>query len=132
MATSRTRTVKKTAKKTQVEINRIKPVGVLSLETMQAKSAQIATINVQLPDGEIYEFYHLPVTVERSRSFLASRDGGEESRLDAMIELLTEILVTVDGKPFADMESFDKVDNRIIAALANAILASSRDEGGED
>lgn len=132
MATSRTRTAKKTPKRTQVEINRIKPVGVLSLETMQAKSTRITTINVQLPDGEVYEFYHLPVTVEQSRLFYSVRTEGGESGLDAMLEMLSNILVTREGDPFADVESFEKIDTKIIAALSDAIFSSARDEGGED
>lgn len=129
MATRTRTTAKKSTKKTQVEINRIKPVGVLSLETMQEKSTRVTTINVQLPDKEVYQFNHLPVTVEQGKAFFEAKD---ESNLDAMIDLLAGILVNEKGEPLADAEALEKVDTKIITSLVNAIFDSSRDEGGED
>lgn len=118
---------------TQAEINRVKPVGELSLDLLKQKSSRINSINVKLPDGEIYRFYHLPMTVADAKDFFAR--SGEESanRIEILQEMVHQRLVTADGQPFSeDPEVWEDVDVKILDALVTAMLESSQTEGGED
>lgn len=126
-----------TAKRTQAEINRTKPVGVLSLEVMNEKSIRVKTINVRLPDGDIYEFCHLPMTVAEAEEFF--RESDASGRLAAMKTMLSEQLVNKDGSSFIplkedgslEIETWDNIDVKIMDNLVDAILGSAREEGGE-
>jgi len=120
----------KSGPKTQAEINRIKPSGSLSLDVLTRASQRVISINVKLPDGEIYQFHHLPMRLAQSEEFVSG--VGEGERLSALRTLLTELMVNADGSQFADEEAWNEVDIRIINNLFDAIMKSSQEEGGED
>jgi hypothetical protein len=123
---NRNRTTKK--KLSQTDINRAKPVGVLTLDLIKEKSARINTINVRLPDGEIYEFYHLPMTVAEARDFFARED-----KFESLKETCHQRLVNKDGTPLSDdINVWDDVDVKILDNIVNAMLESQKEEGGED
>lgn len=119
-------------KKTQAEINRTKPAGILTLDLLNKKSARIKTINVLLPDGEILEFYHKPMTVAQAEAFFSTINN-EEDRLPALKSMLTDQMVNSDGTPFVESdEAWDNVDVQALNNLVDAILGSARSEAGED
>lgn len=121
---------KPTRKLSQSEINRIKPVGTLTVDVLRQKSALVSTINVKLPDGEVYEFYHLPMTLADARDF---DQATSEDRLTAIRDNVHTRLVKKDGSPFVDdPEVWETVDVKIIDVLCRAMLESAREEGGED
>ncbi len=134
MARNRSRSSTAKQKKSQSEINRIKPVGVLSLDVLKAKAQQVHTINVQLPDGEVYEFYHLPVTVEQSEEFFSviSTVSSSDDRLVTLRKLLADVLCNPDGSEFCTTDDLLQIDFHVRDALIDAIFASARSEGGED
>src|SRR6476659_6197467 len=116
----------KKPKKSQVEINRIKPVGVLSLQTLTEKSSNVATINVKLPDGEVYEFYHTPITANMLENLSASSQTGVR-------DLLADVLTNRDGSPFVeDAVALGDVSMDILNLILKAINDSDREEPGED
>lgn len=125
-----------TKKKTQAEINRVKPAGVLSFDSLQEKSSRIHTINVQLPDGEILEFYHLPMTVQAAEEFfdvIRDKDGGLSDVIAAKRNMLTDQMVNKDGSKFVDSpEAWNGIDIQIVNSIVDAILESPRSEAGED
>lgn len=117
-------------KKTQAEINRVKPVGELSLDVLQEKSSRICDINVRLPDGEIWQFYHLPMTLAETRDFF---DASDVDRLTAIRDNVHARLVKKDGSPFADdPEVWETVDVKIVDAICTAMIESAKEEAGED
>jgi len=117
--------------KSQAEINRIKPVGTLSLSVLQEKSSVVETINVKLPDGEIYEFYHKPMTVGVSENFLDQSTS--KNRVEAVRNLLAELLVNKDGTRLVeDVEDLSNVSWKVLNSIFEAINASDREEPGED
>lgn len=121
---------KSTPKRSQIEINRIKPLGVLSLETLQQKAQKVTSVNVELSDGEIYEFCHLPITVEQAEDFETGILDG--SRLSKIRTLASEILVNKDGTPFATEEQLNQISFHELNKIVTAIFESARDQGGED
>lgn len=117
-------------KRTQAEINRITPKGELSLSILEEKSARVLNINVQLPDGEVWAFYHLPMSMADARDFF---EASEKDRLTALRDNVHTRLVKKDGTPFADdPEVWENVDVKIVDALCNAMLNSAKEEAGED
>lgn len=121
----------KRPKKSQVEINRIKPVGVLSLDVLEAKSSNVETINVKLPDGEVYEFYHKSMTVGASEDFIS--EASTANRVSAVRRMLAGLLVNKDGSPFIkDEADLRAVSWKVLNAIFEAINASDREEPGED
>ena len=132
---NRNRTVTK-KKKTQSEINRIKPAGVLTFEALAKKSTNIKTINVELPDGEIQEFYHLPMTIDQAEEFFDTIGGDDKTVADvihAKKVMLTNQMVNKDGTPFAQsVEDWGPIDTQIVTALVDAIMMSGREDGPED
>lgn len=128
----RNRNKSATKKKSQSEINRIKPLGVLTLDLLNQKASRINTINVQFPDGEVYEFYHLPMTVAQAESFFDSTSD-ETSRLASLKSMLTDQMVNKDGTPFVTSDdAWDVVDVQALNSLVEAILGSARSNAGED
>lgn len=115
-------------KRSQAEINRVKPVGVLTIETLKVKAQQVHTVNVELPDGEIYEFYHLPVTVDQSEEFFSTQ--GQD--LSAVRKMLADVLCNKDGSEFCTEEDLGQIDYHVRDRLIKAIFSSAREEGGED
>lgn len=117
--------------KSQKEINRIKPVGTLSLDVLQSKSSVVKTINVKMPDDEIYEFYHKPATVKTTKDFVT--ETTTINRVVAVTNFITSLLVNKDGTPFIeDAEDLDGVSWDVLNAIHGAINASDREEPGED
>lgn len=132
---SRSKAAKK-PKKSQAEINRIKPAGVMSLDVLEQKSSAIKTINIKLPDGEVYEFYHLPMTVGMSERFVEEIGV---NRVKLLRENLADLLVNKDGTPFVadedgnpDSTQLQVISMDILNGLYEAINASDREEPGED
>jgi hypothetical protein len=130
-------------KKTQSEINRTKPVGVLSLNLLKEKSKRIQTINVQLPDKDILEFYHLPMSVAQAEEFfdlIRSENSTLSDTILAKKNMLNDQLVNKDGSKFVDenlsdeerLAVWDPIDIQAVNAIVDAILESPRSEAGED
>lgn len=118
-------------KKSQAEINRTKPLGTLTFDVLSEKSSRVKTINVLLPDGEIYEFYHLPMTVAEADEFFKKDEEG--LRISKLKSMLTDQMVNKDGTPFVESaDAWDGVDVQILNNLVDAILGSARAEAGED
>ena len=129
---NRSRSVTPAKKKTQSEINRIKPAGVLTLDLLNQKSSRVKTINVQFPDQEVYEFYHLPMTVAQAESFFNGVTE-EGARLASLKSMLTDQMCNKDGSPFVESDdAWDNVDVQALNSLVEAILGSARSEAGED
>lgn len=124
---------KATKKKTQAEINRAKASGVLTFDALVQKSSRIQTINVQLPDGEIQEFYHLPMTVAQAEDFFQAVKEENSNVIEIKKSILTDQMATKDGKAFVEsVEVWDNIDVQIVNALFDAILESPRANAGED
>lgn len=125
-----------TKKKTQAEINRVKPAGILTFDALREKSTRIQTINVKLPDGDIFEFYHLPMTVAQAEEFfetIKAQDSGLADVITAKRNMLTDQLVNKDGSKFVESaDAWDSVDIQAVNALVDAILESPQAEAGED
>lgn len=138
---NRNRSADSKKKKTQGEINKTKPKGVLTFDLLQEKSHRIQTINVQLPDGDILEFYHLPMTIDQAEEFFdtiagKNEDGSDKTLADiiyAKKTLLTNQMVNKDGSKFVDsVESWGSIDTHAVTSLVDAIMESPRSEAGED
>lgn len=134
MANRPTRSSKSAARnkkqKSQAEINRIKPAGVMSLDILKKKASVVSTINVQMPDGEVYEFYHLPMTVDMSENFVSP--GPDSNYVAALRDTLAELLVNKDGSPFVDdPEQLNPIPMSILNKLWVAISSSDKEEPGE-
>lgn len=131
---TKNRNIKK--KKTQAEINRVKPAGVLTFEALAKKSTNIKTINVELPDGEILEFYHLPMTVDQAEEFFDTIGGEDKTVADVIFAkktMLTNQIVNRDGSKFVEsVEAWGTIDTHAVTALVDAIMSSSREDAGED
>lgn len=128
---NRNRKVEK--KKTQAEINRTKAAGVLTLDTLKQKSDKINTINVQLPDKDILEFYHLPMTCLQAEEFFQAIKDREDNVIAIKKSILTEQMVNKDGSKFVEsVEAWDDIDVQAVNAIFDAILESPRTEAGED
>lgn len=130
-----------TKKKTQAEINRVKASGVLTLDVLKERSKRIRTINVKLPDGDILEFYHLPMTVDQAEEFfdtIAGRneDGSDKTVADIIFAkktMLTNQLVNKDGSKLTDsVDAWGPIDSQAVTAIVDAILESAQSEAGED
>jgi hypothetical protein len=130
-------------KKTQAEINRTKPAGILTLSTLREKSKRIQTINVQLPDKDILEFYHLPMSVAQAEEFfdlIRSENSTLSDTILAKKNMLNDQLVNKDGSKFVDenlsdeerLAVWDPIDIQAVNAIVDAILESPRSEAGED
>lgn len=128
-------------KKTQAEINRIKPAGTLTFDVLKQKSTRITTINVKLPDGDVLEFYHLPMTIDQAEEFfdtISGKDENGESKtvsdiIVAKKTMLTNQLVNKDGSKFVQsIEDWGPIDTEAVTAIADAIMESPRSEAGED
>ncbi len=138
---TRNRSTSTAKKKTQAEINRVKPSGVLTLGLLQEKSKRIVTINVKLPDGDILEFYHLPMTVDQAEEFFdtiagKNEDGSEKTIADIIFArktLLTNQLVNKDGSKFVEsVDAWGPISSLAVTAISEAILESPQSEAGED
>lgn len=123
-------------KKTQQEINKTKAVGVLSFDSLKEKSTRIQTINVQLPDGDILEFYHLPMTCAQAEDFFDVLKSEGATLADVILAkkgMLTDQLVHKDGSKFVEsVEAWDGIDIQAVNAIIDAILESPRSNAGED
>jgi hypothetical protein len=120
---------KSSGPKSQSEINRVKPTGTLSLDVLTKASTRVITINVKFPDGEIYKFFHLPMSLAQAEEFYLNTT---EQRLAALRTMLSDLLVNEDGSQFADETVWDDIDIKIINNIADAIAKSGQEEGGED
>lgn len=131
---NKTHTTKK--KKTQAEINRIKPTGVLTFDSLVKKSTHINTINVELPDGEVQEFYHLPMTIDQAEEFFDTIGGDDKTVADVIFAkktMLTNQMVNKDGSKFAEnVEVWGPIDTNIVTRLVDAIMGSGKEDGPED
>src|SRR3954469_24853597 len=126
----RTRTSKSSKRPmTQAEINRVKPSGVLSFDVLEKAAEVITPVNVKFPDGNIYKFFHLPMSIgDGQRLFKLST---EESRLAALRQLLTDLMVNEDGSQFATYEQWENVPVKILNLLHEAMSSSAQEEPGE-
>lgn len=115
---------------TQAEINRVRPDAVLSYAVIEKAASVISSVNVKFPDGQIYKFFHLPMSIDDGQQLF--KLATEESRLAALRQLLSDLVVTEDGKPFATYEQWGIVPVPILNKLHEAMTASAKDEPGED
>jgi len=129
---SNTRRTSKSSKPTmtQAEINRVKPAGILSLDLMEKESEKVTAINVKFPDGEIYQFFHLPVSIDDAEELLANTS--EQNRIVGLRKLLSNLIVKEDGQQLATYDQWGPVAVKILNLLYEAITSSSREEPGED
>lgn len=128
--TSRSSKIAPKHKMTQVEINRVKPAGVLSLAILEQDAQNITSINVKLPDSEIYKFFHLPMTVDDAEELF--RLTTEQSRVAGLRQLLSRLLVNEDGSVFATSEQLGSISIKVMNTIFEAMSSSAKDEPGED
>lgn len=127
----RNRSTKSTKHKmTQTEINRVKPVGVLSLDLLEKEAQKIISINVRFPDGQIYKFFHIPMSVGDGEALV--KTVTEQSKIEGLHKLLADLVVNEDGSPFATYEQWTEVPIAILTCLNDAISESTKSEPGED
>lgn len=115
---------------TQAEINRVKPAGVLSFDILEKEARKINAINVRFPDGEIYKFFHLPMSIGDGEELFQL--STEQNRLVGLRQLLTRLMVNENGTPFATYEQWEPVPLKILNLLHEAMSNSAKDEPGED
>lgn len=127
---STSRASKSKHKMTQAEINRVKPDGILSIETLEQEAQRITAINVKLPDDKIYKFFHLPMTTNDAEELFKLTT--EENRVVALRKLLSELLVKEDGSQFATAEQLGGVSMKALNLIYEAMGSSAKDEPGED
>jgi len=100
------------------------------VDLLERKSSAINMINVKLPDGEVYAFFHLPMTVGTSENFVSQMT--EKNRILAVRQVICDLLVNEDGSPFFDdVDQVNPISWNIINAIFDAINQSDREEPGE-
>lgn len=117
-------------KMTQVEINRVKPDGVLTFTVLEKDAQNINSINVKMPDDKIYKFFHLPMSVGDAENLF--RLTTEQSRVVGLRQLLADLLVNEDGTSFATYEQMGSISVKVMNLIFEAMSSSAKDEPGED